>query len=131
MNIKFHSSIILLLFISNLLAQNLYTDPNAANTERVFSDPNKKTNDQSQAVYDEGGQNTFTRLTEAERALDFLKKEVASLKSEIASLKSKVESGIQNSNRTNSVEEKSKSLQRPNVNYESSHVKPKSKPTPY
>jgi hypothetical protein len=119
--------LILGLIISPLLAQNLFVDPNEATTKQLFNDPNKKTSDTSQAVYDEGGESTFNRITEAEKAIDFLKKEIASLKAEISALKSNMNEVSKNTNKETS----STKANLPSVNYETPSTKPKSKPTPY
>lgn len=112
-----------------VLSQTLFKDANESTTQRLFADPNKKTTDSSQAVYDEGGESNFNRLTETEKAIDFLKKEVANLKSELASLKVKV--GDISQNRVNS-ENQLKTFPQNSISDETTRVtKPKSKPTPY
>ena len=45
------------------------------------------TSPESQKVYDQGGESTKNRLTECERGLDYVKKELINLKAEIEKLK--------------------------------------------
>ena len=124
--IKIVSGLGLLSFLSlSLSAQNLFKDPNEATTQKIFADPNKKTTDTSQAVYDEGGESLFNRMTAAEKAIDFLKKEVASLKSEIVGLQSQLD-GLNTKNNSPSAQPTSSTIY-----YEPSDTKPKTKPTPY
>lgn len=88
----------------NLLAQTNFVDPNPQNTNKIFGDTHKKTTDQSQAIYDEGGQNAQYRMTESEKALDFVKKEIVMLKAEIVTLKREIEEIKTNSKSTKSLE---------------------------
>ncbi len=91
-------------FYVNTYAQGTFTDTNPSTTEKVFGDPNKKTSDSSQAIYDQGGQNAQYRMTETERGLDFIKKEIANLKTEVATLKSQVQELQKNAKQAQSFE---------------------------
>lgn len=79
-----------------------FKDPNPGNTEKIFGDPTKKTSSDSQAIYDEGGQSPQYRMTEAERGLDFIKKELKTLKEEVDMLKGKIEELQANAQKANS-----------------------------
>jgi peptidoglycan hydrolase CwlO-like protein len=112
MNLKLGYKVILILIIivyaKLVIAQGVFVDPNPESTERIFGDPAKKTSESGQAIYDEGGQNAQYRMTEAEKGLDFVKKEITSLKLEIANLKNQVlelENKLKKSNSVNTINE--------------------------
>ncbi len=88
------SAIVFFSFIGNTLhAQIRYKIPDEKPSENsMFADPKNKTSTTSQAIYEQGGQSDTYRLTESEKALDFLKKELASIKNELALVRSEVES---------------------------------------
>lgn len=95
-------------------AQLYFSEDPKTSEDSVFQDPSKKTSGSSQAIYDQGGQSKQFRITESEKGLDFVKKEIASLRLEVEMLKKEVES-LKNKNeqKIEPIEVKQKTKEKP------------------
>lgn len=83
--------LISLIYAGGLCAQVYFSDEAKFQRDDAFKDPSKKTSESSQAVYDQGGQNKQFRITESEKGLDYVKKEITILRNEIENLKREIQ----------------------------------------
>lgn len=100
--------------------QVVFKDPNEQSTKKIFGDKSNRTTDNSQAIYEEGGENARYRITETEKGLNYVKNELANLKTEVSNLKLQIE------------ELKKQAPSSNKVNFEPTpSTMPRKKPTPY